>query len=524
VHQTNTTPVIVDQSGRPLMSASSGAHRGARYDRDMMSWSPALRSADADLLPDIKTMMARAYDLSRNNSMVSGGLQIHLDNIIGSGLRLSSKPDYRALGLDSEWAAEWSRGVEAKFRTFAEDPECFIDAGRRLTFGGMLGLAYRMFLTAGDITASAEWLPNRGSKYATAIQMIEPARLSNPQGLMDTDQLRGGVVLDAMGAASAYQIRSAMQSDIRFGSAKTYSWKRIPRETKWGRQQFIHIFDQERAGQSRGKTGLASVIANSFKLGNLQDISMEAATINSMYAATIETEMSFAEIGEAMGSDKPLASFMNGQADFHENGSVKMDGVKIPHLYPGEKLNFSSMNHPGPNFADFEASFLRNLAAGYNLTYEQLSRDYSKTNYSGARAGLQESWKFFTSRRHLIGGRFASAVFTLWLEEAIDKGEIELPPNAPDFYEAKAAYTKCNWIGPGKGQIDPLKEAKADELEMDMGTTTFEDACASRGKDWEENLEQIAVEKKRMDSLGITRGDVRGYMSSEFATEQGGVA
>ena len=85
----NKTPQIIDVSGQPLMSANSGSYRGARFDRDMMSWSPALRSADADLLPDIKTMMARAYDLSRNYPMASGGIQIHLDNVIGSGLRLS---------------------------------------------------------------------------------------------------------------------------------------------------------------------------------------------------------------------------------------------------------------------------------------------------------------------------------------------------------------------------------------------------------------------------------------------------
>jgi len=50
---------------------------------------------------------------------------------------------------------------------------------------------------------------------------------------------------------------------------------------------------------------------------------------------------------------------------------------------------------------------------------------------------------------------------------------------------------------------------------MDMGTLTLEDACASRGKDWEENLEQIAREKLRMKELGINRNDVRGYMTPE---------
>jgi len=513
--------VLVDLQGRPLADANSGGNRGARAEREMMGWNPPLRSADADLLPDVKTLMARSNDLQSNYPMASGGIQIHLDNIIGAGLRLSAKPDYRALGQDADWAAAWSREVEAKFRTYAEDIGCYIDACRRLTWGSLLGLAYRQFLVAGDITATAEWLPNRGGRYATAIQMIDPARMCNPNGMMDTHRLRGGVEMDAIGAPIRHHIRSALQSDSRYGS-DTYSWKAVPRETKWGRRQFIHIFESERAGQTRGKSGLATIIANSFKLGRFQDISMEAATVNAMYAAVIETDYNYAQAAELLGKDDMLEvadGMVSGKADYHSAATVKMDGVKIPHLYPGESLNFTPSNNPGPNFAEFEKSFLRQLASGWNLTYEQLARDYSETNYSGARAGLMETWKFFSSRRELIGGRFASEIYTLWLEEAIDKGDVELPPGAPDFYDAKAAYTRCRWIGPGKGNIDPLKEAKGDELEMDMNTLTLEDACASRGRDWEENLEQIAREKQKMGSLGLTRDDVRGYMAPEQAQQ-----
>ncbi|MEE8128181.1 phage portal protein [Candidatus Vondammii sp. HM_W22] len=508
---------LLDASGRPMVMGN--AHRGARYEREMMSWSPQLRSADADLLPDMKTLVARSYDLARNYPMASGGIQIHLDNIIGAGLRLSAKPDYRALGQDAEWAAEWSRRyVEPKFRLWSEDPGCYIDAARRLTMASMLGLGYRQFLMAGDILGTAEWLPGRGNRYSTAIQMVEPARLSNPVGRFDSNRLRAGVDLDRMGAARGYHIRSAMQSDSRFAGAETQTWKRVPRETPWGRTQVIHIFEQERAGQTRGKTGLATIIANSFKLGKFQDISMEAATVNSMFAATIETEFNYAQAAEVMGNDdaiKVADGLIDAMGDFHSAKTVKMDGVKVPHLYPGERLNMSSVNHPGPNFAEFEKSFLRNQAAGWNLTYEQLARDYSETNYSGARAGLQEVWKFFNGRRQLIGGRFASSIYELWLEEAIDKGDVPLPPGGPDFYEAKAAYCRSRWIGPAKGQIDPLKENKSDDLEMDMGTLTLEDACAARGKDWEENLEQISREKKRMSELGLNRADIRGYQTPE---------
>ena len=108
-------------------------------------------------------------------------------------------------------------------------------------------------------------------------------------------------------------------------------------------------------------------------------------------------------------------------------------------------------NHPGPNYAEFEKSTLRHMAAAFGISYEQLARDYSETNYSGARAGMVEAWKFFTSRRTLIASRFASMIYALWLEEAIDRGEAELPPGAADFYAVKTALARCDWIGPGRG-------------------------------------------------------------------------
>lgn len=510
---------LVDAQGRPLISAHGGGFRGGQSERDMLDWSPPLRSADAELLPDMKTMQARAHDLQRNNSLAAGAIQTHKDNIIGSGLRLSAKPDYRLLGLDVEWASEWSRKVESKFREYSDDPGRYIDAGRRNSFADLLLVGYTQYLISGEILATIEWLPGRGGKYSTAIQMIDPARLSNPNNMQDTDRLRGGVELDSMGAPIAYHIRCALPSDSRFAGSKNYEWKRVSRETKWGRQQVIHIFEQERAGQTRGKTGMASVIADSFNLGKLKDARLKQAIIQSLYAAVMRTELDYARAAETLGADDLPAyqqAMLGSAKQFYGDRAVRMGDSKVLRLFPGDEFEFTTPQTAGPDLGSFEESFHHELAAGWNLTYEQFSRNNTKTNYAGARAGLQETWKHFGGRRVLVGGRFASEIETVWLEEAIDKEEVELPPSAPDFYEGKAAYCRAKWIGPGKGSIDPLKEGKAKELNMDMGTLTFEDACAEDGKDWEENLEQIAREKQRMEQLGITRNDVRGYMATEM--------
>jgi lambda family phage portal protein len=485
-----------------------GGHAAARYSRELASWNPALRSPDADLLPDLNILQARAHDLSRNYALVAGGVQVQLDNIIGAGLKLTAKPDYRALGMSADWAEEWSDEVEAKFRLYADDLDCYCDAARMNTVAGLIGMAFRSYLITGEALATVEYLPRHPARYATAFQMIDPARLSNPHNGYDRTNLRAGVEIDHFGAPLAYHIRSALPSDIRFGTPVS-SWKRVARETKWGRLQVIHLFEQERPGQTRGKASIVAGLAKAKMLERFQGVNLEAAIVNAMYAAVIESESSLPLVMESMGgggdSVADASLTMKAVQDvLHENNSVTLDGVKIPVLPPGDKLTFTSSNHPGPNYAEFEKSTLRHLAASFGVSYEQLARDYSQTNYSGARAGMIEAWKSFTAKRKLIPGRFATLIYSLWLEEAIDRGDVQLPAGTPDFYVAKTAWTRCEWIGPGKGHIDPLKEAQADQLEMNMGTLTLEQACAERGQDWKETLEQVAMEKRYMAKLGIS--------------------
>nr|VFK24163.1 MAG: Phage portal protein, lambda family [Candidatus Kentron sp. LPFa] len=67
-----------------------------------------------------------------------------------------------------------------------------------------------------------------------------------------------------------------------------YTWKRVPRETAWGRRQILHVFEPERPGQTRGKSGIAAILAKSRTLERFQDVNLEAAIVNAMYAAVIE--------------------------------------------------------------------------------------------------------------------------------------------------------------------------------------------------------------------------------------------
>jgi lambda family phage portal protein len=493
-----------------MQETSGTAHYGADLlAPELRGWYPQELSADAELLPELPILRARTADLIRNHGLASGAVQTHLDNIIGPNLRLSLKPNHRRLGISVEAAAEWARIAEAAFLEHAEDPECFIDASRRHTFNGLLQLAYRSYLTSFESLATVEWLPDRpGSHYATAIQQLDPALLSNPDGEQNGPYLRDGVVLGLMGDPVAYWLASSLNNDsLQFGSA-IRTWKRIEPTTPWGRRQIVHVFDGEKPGQSRGKTGIVSVIAKTKMLEKLEQSTLQASILNAMYAAVVESPVAWELIGASLGAKNDRAkrvdgmqTYMQDRNTWHKEGSIRYNGIKIPHLYPGEKLEMLTPKHPSAAFASFEEAVLRHLAGGFNMTYEQFSRDYSKTNYSSARAAMIEAWRFFSGRRHFIAAKVATQYMAVWLEEAMDRGDVPTPAGAPDFLEAKAAYIRAQWIGPGRGHIDPLKEENAITISLSNYTTTLEKECAEKGLDWEEVLEQRAREAKRRKEL-----------------------
>jgi capsid protein len=131
------------------------------------------------------------------------------------------------------------------------------------------------------------------------------------------------------------------------------------------------------------------------------------------------------------------------------------------------------------------------------MPYELLLKDFSKTNYSSARAALNEAWRFFRGKRKWLASYFYAPVYALWLEEAVNAGLVD----APDFYENWEAYCRCFWIGDGRGYVDPLKEQQASRGRMEDRTSTLELECAEQGLDWEEVLEQRARELQREKEL-----------------------
>lgn len=514
----------VSHLGSAGVQANGGGLEGAaRTTRETFSWQPAIIAPDDQAFVSKDLADARSLDMVQNDGYATGAVSIHRDSIVGSQYRLNSKPNIRVLGVDEAWAEEFQLEAESRFNLVADSPSCWLDASRRSTFTGMVRQAIGMFVIHGEVLSVAEWINQTDRPFNTAIQMISPFRLSNPNMEMNTPNLRNGIHIDNYGRPLNYYIRKNFPNAM-FDLERDI-WRRVPAEKPWGRKQVIHIVEQLLPAQNRGVSEMVAALKQMRMTKKFQEVALQNAIVQASYAAAIESELPTDVVYHQMGMGQQtfqdqINGFMEDMASYYDKAkNVSIDGVKIPHLFPQTKLKLQPLGTPGGVGSDFEESLLRHTAAALGLSYEQFSRDYTKTNYSSARASMSETWKYMNARKKIVADNFATTVYTLWLEEEINKGNLPLPPGktADWFYEpmVKDALSSCQWIGASRGQIDEKKETEAAGMRLSLNMTTLEDETARLGGDWREVLEQRAREQRFAKKLGLTEPQENGKIQSD---------
>jgi lambda family phage portal protein len=504
---------IARTRARALMGESGVPYDAADYrSRELGGWNAWLGSPDQETTPYRDTVVARSRDMVRNDGWASGAVTTILDNVVGSDLRLVSKPNHKWLkyntnsAFDHVWADEFGKAVEANWQAYADDAGKWCDFSRNNTMGQIFRLAYRQKLIDGESLVVMQYDPERRGSgrglYSTCVALMDADQLSNPMTIPNELNLRGGVEIDARGAAVAYHIRRAHPGEW-YDGAKAYIWDRFERETEYGRPVVIHDFDQDRPGQHRPVGGIFTPVITRLKMLIKYDgVELENAIVNAIFGAYITSPADPDTLQGAFTEDQQ-SPYQEQRLEYHEHNRIDLGGRVMPTLFPGESINAISVNRPGAAFEAFQATMLRSVASALNISYEQLTRDYSRVNYSSARASALETWKTMLRRRRDFTAGTCAQIAGCVIEEMFESNNLPLPAGAPDFMDARTAYASCSWNGPARGWIDPVKERQGALMSLDGGMSTLEQEAAEQGLRWEDNLEQRAVEQARAQELGL---------------------
>lgn len=476
--------------GRLVGFIGFGIHSTPRRDAgrsdvsEMAGWNPAPGFNGSDLWGERDQVLGRARDLDKNNAWINGGLDRRVESVIGGNIRLRAQPAHELLNRDFKWRMGWTADVQARFRVWTNDIERRCDARQVLSFGHIVRLAYLGYIRDGEATAEvrddARGLPN-----TTNVMLFEPERVSTPTWLIESPVLRSGIAFADNGAPIGYHVRTRHPADITPG-ADLNKWDYVPRFGPTGRAKIIHVYSPRFAEQNRGISRLSEAMVPAKMLDRVDRAEVQAALKSAIMSFFIKSpgsvedvEQMLAPTGDTSGRGKALNDYL----DYRNKSPVRLDGASIMHLLPEEDVVTPERSSPNSNYPQFVKFVLQKVAASLGISYPQLSQDWSGINYSSARALLNELWRSFLEDRHFFSQQFCTPIYAAWMEIEVANGDIKIPGGPANFYRAKTAITMAEWIGPGRGSVDPLKEANADNLDTAAGRKSSVESVLERGRD-----------------------------------------
>ncbi|WP_024275973.1 phage portal protein [Hyphomicrobium sp. 802] len=482
----------------------------ARYMRDssagfLSSWQPALRDARDDVRVSWRKAAARTIDSLQNSGWLAGAITQASADTIGTGLRLNAKPDIESLGWNDEFAHQWCRRVERRWRIWSNNPlEC--DARGKLTVADMTDAAIMQHFAFGEVTALLPAISRPESQSSTKVMMFSPHRMADTTE--ELGRLFHGVRTDANGLPTAYRVlrRTPLGADEEI---------EIKARSSKGRQQVIHIFDGT-PDQIRGISPMTPVLKVLRQYDQLADATLTTALIQTIIAATLKSPNLSGEAFEGLqgtaeasgGSDLPVSeevqAYMLARAAWWQNKSIDL-GVhgKVQSLFPGEEFQLHSAKHPSDTYLPFSKNLLREVARCIGTTYEAMTGDYEGATYSSVRMGTASIWFVTMRRRQRIAIPFVHSIYSTWLDEEIREGRIEFPGGYERFRAMRNETVQAEWFGPAKPTADDFKTARAQSERLTNGTTSLAYECAEYGLDPETVMEQRSHDRKLAERYGL---------------------
>lgn len=487
---------------RPVVQGGGGGSetrwRGAsRILRSMASWLPGLGSPRRDLNYGERSMLvARSRDAMRNHLLARAAIMRIRTNVVGTGLVCRAQVDFEALGITEDEAERLNADLDRIWSLYADDPrEC--DAEASLNHYQLQALVLVSALVGGDVLVATPDEEREGCIFSTRLQLIETDRVCNPAGALDSDRMVEGIEFDALGAPVAYHVCSGYPNEL---GRQPRLWTRLLAfGPNTGRRRVLHVMaDKERPMQKRGAPYLAAVLEPLQKLERYSSAELMAAVISAMFTVFLKKNADFQTGNLSMSA---LASGDDQGQSGGAESAVELGEGAVVDLAPGEEPVIANPVRPSAQFDPFFMAVAKEIGAALEIPLEELLLYYS-SSYSAARAAMLQAWRFYLLRRWWLSCDFCQPSRELIIDEAVARGLIRLPGYADPA--KRRAYCRALWIGPARGAIDELKEAKAARERIDIGVSneTIETA-AMTGEPWLQVHRQRVREVKQRRAEGL---------------------
>lgn len=447
----------------PATGGSSSVRRyeGADHGRRTGSFPINRASVNRDIGMDAKLLRERSKYLYQNTSNARRAINVIANGIVGTGITPTFKTkDKKALKL-----------IKELWKKFGETTVC--DFYGRLNYYGitkLIGITYSM---VGECMIVRRRVPPNESLMGLQFQVLDMEYLAtqiNYQILPGGGYTQDGIEYDKRGKTMAYWLFQRHPSD----------WYTTP--VRVDIADIIHVLDVEFPGQNRGVPKGATTIITERDVDEYLDAERMGKKVQAAHAVFRITQ-------------DPEAAESADRADF--DGDEELERVEpgmMYHLYPGEDIKFNTPP-TAPGAEEYKRGQYRSIAAGYGITYEQLTGDLSNVNFSSYRAGWLEGqksiehWQWIT-----LIPQFCDRSMLWFLEQVMlaQGGLTKLPDDL-----------EVEWTTPRREMINPLDETEALRNMIRMGGKSWSEAVTEMGYNPDDVLKSYKRDLELWKAAGL---------------------
>jgi lambda family phage portal protein len=399
------------------------------------------------------------------------------------GYKLNLQPN-----ITDKQAEQFNPAVEFYFKEWCKKADSRLVSNffelQRLVMGALI--------RDGEVLAVGRKSNRKDRLIPYCIDLYEIDRLMTPIGEINNPKITGGIEFDDEGAPLKYYISKVHPgSSVAMTRAKGDFYE-IDAYNQNGTKKVMHLFNPVRPEQIRGFSELASSLKDIQDMDRYREAEIYSALEDACLTGFVTTEnpamfqQNYTEDAESPEYEK-LHEFAPG---------------KFSYLRPGEDIKIHSPNRPNSQFGEMVNQLLRGPSNALDIPPEVLSQNWQGMNYSNARTVLIMFYLSCRIRQQHLIDHFCSVAYESVARELIAKGLVP----AEGFQTRSSDYLKHIWIPCGWQWIDPVKEAKGKEIEMNNNFETLTSILAGQGKDFEETMETRAMELKKIKELEEKHG------------------
>ncbi len=417
-------------------------------------------SADAAASPEVRRILrSRARYEIANNSYGKGILLTLANDAIGTGPRLQMLTHQEDLNREVEQEfTMWSNAVRLaeKLRTMrlarCQDGEAFAIMAHN---------------------------PKVMHEVKLDLMLIEADQITSNNFFSSNDNEVDGISFDAFGNPDSYRVLKQHPggNNINYDSSAVT----IPAEA------MLHIFRMDRPGQHRGVPEITPALPL-------------FAQLRRYTQAVLSNAESCANFSGILYTDAPA----NGEADeVDPMAMIELERNMLMTMPGGWKMGQLDPKQPSTTYAEFVEQIINEIVRCLLMPLLIAKLSSADSNFSSAKLDVQTYARMLRVDQSFMASVILDRILCEWLREYfLLRSSLDITTRYP--------LPQHFWFWDGVFHyLDPLKEARGQEVMLKNKMTTLAAIYAAMGKDWESELRQLEREKRLMRELGLTDEDIQ---------------